>query len=54
MVIIHPPNGAAYATDKQSGWIDGPIKTNAKCLTGGGDNFNAGFCNGLMNGYPPE
>eukprot|EP00825_Cyclidium_porcatum_P019087 TRINITY_DN2168_c0_g1_i13.p2 TRINITY_DN2168_c0_g1~~TRINITY_DN2168_c0_g1_i13.p2 ORF type:complete len:147 (-),score=28.05 TRINITY_DN2168_c0_g1_i13:162-602(-) len=54
MVLVHPPTGCAFATNSVSGWIDGPIKKNPKCLTGGGDNFNAGFCNGLLNGYPPE
>lgn len=54
MVIIHPSNGAAYSFLDRSGWVDGPVKKNAKCLTGGGDNFNAGFCNGLLNNYPAE
>ena len=47
-VVIHPVKGAAAAMADISGWVDGPYTPDPKLTTGAGDNFNAGFCLGLM------
>ena len=50
--VIHPRQGAAAAmrTDRgvQTGWFEGPFVQKPKLSTGAGDNFNAGFCLGLL------
>jgi sugar/nucleoside kinase (ribokinase family) len=49
-IVIHPTNGAAIATEKESLWVDGPYTPKPKLTTGAGDNFNAGFCSGWLAG----
>jgi sugar/nucleoside kinase (ribokinase family) len=50
VVVIHPTKNAACATESGSARLDGPFCPNPKLTTGAGDNFNAGFCVGLLGG----
>jgi len=54
VVVIHPTRNAACATDKGSAYMDGPYCQNPKLTTGAGDNFNAGFCVGLLAGLDAQ
>ncbi|MDP8221704.1 MAG: carbohydrate kinase family protein [Candidatus Stygibacter frigidus] len=47
-VVIHPVKGASAAMANANGWVDGPYTPDPKLTTGAGDNFNAGFCLGLL------
>lgn len=49
-VVVHPTRNAACATEKGSATLDGPYCANPTLTTGAGDNFNAGFCVGLLAG----
>lgn len=57
-VCVHPREGAAAAIDTSSGvetaLFKGPFVAKPKLSTGAGDNFNAGFCLGLLAGLPVE
>ena len=53
-VVVHPRSGAAAAMLTTSGvtaaHFAGPLVKKPKLSTGAGDNFNAGFCLGLIAG----
>jgi hypothetical protein len=55
-VCVHPREGAAAAIKTESGIesaiFKGPFVAKPKLSTGAGDNFNAGFCLGLLAGLP--
>ena len=52
-VVVHPTRNAACATASGSATLAGPFCANPKLTTGAGDNFNSGFCIGLMVGLEP-
>jgi sugar/nucleoside kinase (ribokinase family) len=49
-VVIHPVKYAVASTRKESEYAEGPYCEHPKLSTGAGDNFNAGFCCGWING----
>jgi len=56
-VVIHPRAGAAAAlaldgAAPSSATFRGPFVKKPKLSTGAGDNFNAGFCLGVLAGLP--
>jgi len=55
-VVVHPRAGAAAAVKHDDGiktaTFAGPFVSTPKLSTGAGDNFNAGFCLGLLAGLP--
>ncbi|MCD6181532.1 MAG: carbohydrate kinase family protein [Candidatus Cloacimonetes bacterium] len=53
-VVIHPLKGAAASTVEGSWWVDGPYTPKPRLTTGAGDNFNAGYCHGLLCGLSVE
>lgn len=57
--VVHPRKGAAAAMLDPDGAVQtatffGPFVAKPKLSTGAGDNFNAGFCLGLLAGLPIE
>ena len=42
-------DGCAFGSNEELFWINGPKCEKPKKSTGGGDNFNAGFCLGWLN-----
>ena len=48
IVVVHPTRNAACATETGSARLEGPYCANPKLTTGAGDNFNSGFCVGLL------
>jgi len=53
LAVIHPVDGAAVSTPAGEATIQGPYTPTPKLTTGAGDNFNAGFCYGLVRGLSP-
>ncbi len=57
-VVIHPRKSAAAARlvngKVESAHFQGPFVAKPKLSTGAGDNFNAGFCLGVLAGLPLE
>lgn len=53
-VVIHPTRSAAVATAEGEYFVEGPYTPKPRLTTGAGDNFNAGYCNGLLSGLNPE
>lgn len=53
-VVIHPTRSAAVASAEGEWFVEGPYTPKPKLTTGAGDNFNAGYCNGLLSGLSPE
>ena len=49
-VIIHPVDSSAAVYDGGEVEVQGVLCENPKKTTGGGDNFNSGFCAGLLAG----
>jgi len=49
-VIIHPVDSSAAVYDGGEVEVKGILCENPKKTTGGGDNFNSGFCAGLLAG----
>lgn len=56
--VVHPREGAAAAIETggriEAAQFLGPFTQKPKLSTGAGDNFNAGFCLGLLAGLPAD
>ncbi|MBQ2897290.1 MAG: carbohydrate kinase family protein [Clostridia bacterium] len=50
-VVIHPVDSSAAVFDGGEVEVKGILCENPKKTTGGGDNFNSGFCAGLLAGF---
>ncbi|MDR1703095.1 MAG: carbohydrate kinase family protein [Clostridiales bacterium] len=53
-LVIHPTTEAYAITKEGFARVKGPYCENPKLTTGAGDNFNAGFCLGLLCGFGAE
>ena len=53
-VVVHPTREAAVYMDGRLHAVSGPYTSRPKLTTGAGDNFNAGFCFGLVHGFDPR
>lgn len=51
-LMVHPTHEAAAISEGQYAYTSGPFTSNPKLTTGAGDNFNSGFCLGLLLGLP--
>ena len=51
--VIHDIKGASCGYEDKSIWLDGPFTPKPKLSTGAGDNFNAGYCYGILSGLSP-
>lgn len=54
MVLIHPVDRCVIAEKEKVFTVHGRVVKSPKVLTGAGDNLNAGFCFGLLNGFSAE
>jgi len=52
-VVVHATKEAACVIDNEFALVNGPYTPQPKLTTGAGDNFNAGFCLGLICGLSP-
>ncbi|MHC1772837.1 MAG: carbohydrate kinase family protein [Flexilinea sp.] len=52
-VVIHPTADACTVINGKYHHVIGPYCKNPKFATGGGDNFNAGFCFGILQNWEP-
>lgn len=53
-LIVHPIDGCYLIQENESIYLKGKLVAKPKISTGGGDNFNAGFCYGLLYGMSPK
>ncbi len=53
-LLIHPVDRCVLVKKDLLIEVKGHVVQNPKILTGGGDNFNAGFCFGLLNDFTDE
>jgi hypothetical protein len=51
VLLVHPVDRTIVVTDQDTFELYGNVVSNPAILTGGGDNLNAGFCLGLLNGF---
>ena len=50
-LLIHPIDGCFLINAQEEHYLPGRVVENPLVSTGGGDNFNAGFCFGQLNGF---
>ena len=53
-LVVHPTECAACVADGKYYEVAGPYCQKPKLTTGAGDNFNAGFVYGYVNGFAPD
>ena len=53
-LVVHPVDGAGAIIDGEYFFAPGPHTSNPVLTTGAGDNFNGGFCLGLLLGLSPK
>lgn len=53
-LVVHPTECAACVADGKYYEVAGPYCKKPKLTTGAGDNFNAGFVYGYVNGFAPD
>ncbi len=53
-VVVHPTAFAVAASGDGVFSVAGTRVAKPKLTTGGGDNFNAGYCHGLLAGLSPQ
>ena len=53
-LLIHPLDGCMMIYAGGHSYLEGRVVKKPMVSTGGGDNFNAGFCFGLLNGFSKE
>ncbi|MDP1836740.1 MAG: hypothetical protein Q8K75_12550 [Chlamydiales bacterium] len=53
-VVVHATRFAVAVSEDASARVEGPYCAEPKIITGGGDHFNAGYCNALLFGLPMD
>ncbi len=53
-LVVHPVDGASAVIDGEYYYSPGPYTSSPVLTTGAGDNFNGGFCLGLLLGFTPQ